>query len=120
MKRAVWVLLIAVLLFVAIAFGYRWQWLSEARAQCSAAEPLIAVRASEEQIVRSIGKPSGAALSRGDWGEIHREFAGPKEADIQERLPQGGSVLVYSKSNSIMFVYLDADGKARDVRCFLQ
>ena len=119
MKKAAWALLIAVLALLAIALGYRHQWQREARAQCNAVQPLVAATATKEQIERSIGTPT-VAYGREDSVEIHRHFGGPKEADIQAKLPEGGRVLVYSKSNSIMFVYIGADGKARDLRCFLQ
>lgn len=119
MKKAACGFLITVLLLLVIALSYRHQWNREARAQCDAAQPLVAATATREQVERSIGAPT-VAYGREDLTEIHRHFAGPKEADIQAKLPEGGRVLVYSKSNSIMFVYLTSDGKACDMRCFLQ
>jgi hypothetical protein len=101
----------------------RSKWLRERDAQCASARALIAAATQKDRVIDTLGKPS-TEYGRTDWSEIERHFAGTRQddklADIRERLHHQGRLLVYSRSNSIMFLYLNSQGRASHASCFLQ
>jgi hypothetical protein len=123
MKRAA----IAVAVLIATAAGLviweRSKWTQDRDVQCVAARPLIGAAGPRQQVIDVLGKPS-IEYGRADWPEIVKQFGsaqkGDKLRDINERLSDHGRLLVYSRSNSIMFLYLDAGGRTSHASCFLQ
>jgi hypothetical protein len=117
-------ILIAVLIVAAAGFVV-WQrksWTQDRDAQCAAARPLTAAMASRSQVIGTLGEPS-SEYGRADWAALEKHFGRsqePKLADIRERLPEGGRLLVYSRSHSIMFLYMDGSERALHATCFLQ
>ncbi len=83
--------------------------------------PFVRVNAQKQDVVQKLGKPS-VEYGRADWPTIEKEFGTVEEKarDIDQWLREEGRLLVYSRSNSIMFVYFDKESKASHVSCFLQ
>ena len=104
-----------------IIFWERSQWTRDRDAQCEAVQPLVAAHAQKNDLFKAIGAPTSEE-GLADWSRIEKAFGGnnSKIADIKQHLREGGRLLIYSRSNSIMFVYLDSDGRAVHASCFLQ
>ena len=107
------------LMGVAMLEGARWR--REANAQCQDAKPLVAAHAGLSEL-RRIGRGPSTESSFEESGNLVRQFGAEsdKAGSIGRNLRQGQRVLVYSESNSVMLVYLDAEGKAFRAECFLQ
>jgi hypothetical protein len=113
--------------FIATAVGFviweRSRWTKERGAQCASAQPLISASAPKQRVFEVLGRAS-LEYGRADWAEIEKHFGsaqqGEKVNDISSRLHDRGRLLVYSRSNSIMFLYLDPAGRASHASCFLQ
>jgi hypothetical protein len=84
---------------------------------------LITGAATKPQVVDALGDAS-VEYTRADWTEIEKHFGATqnseKASDISRWLHERGRLLVYSRSNSIMFLYLSPDGRASHASCFLQ
>jgi hypothetical protein len=76
-----------------------------------------------EEVVGRLGAPS---VEDGfeDLPELEKQFGSAqtteKTRDLRQQLQQQERVMIYSRSNSIMFLYLDAKGRASHASCFLQ
>ena len=123
MKRALIALASLTATAAAIVIWERSKWTHERDAQCASASSLIAAGAPRHQIIEVLGNAS-VEYRRSEWPEIERHFGGAPETeklrDIRHRLDDRGRLLVYSRSNSIMFLYLNAEGRALHASCFLQ
>jgi hypothetical protein len=108
----------------AMAIWQRSAWIKEMETQCESATPLVSAGTVRNDLIRKLGNPS-VEYGYADWPVIERNFGSQdaesaKTSDIRRWLQERGRLMVYSRSNSIMFLYLDADGKASHVSCFLQ
>jgi len=117
------VVICSAVIITAVVSMIAWErstWTRERDAQCKAVEPLVTARATRQQILDAIGQAAEFELT--DWSRIEEQFGGTatKMTDIKQRLRERGRLMVYSQSNSIMFIYLDSDGRALHASCFLQ
>jgi hypothetical protein len=96
-------------------------WVREMEAQCKSMQPLLARGAGRDEVVGSIGAPS-SDNGAGDLAWLTEQFEStrPKLASIERNVHGSTRVLIYSRSNSIMFVYVDGTAKAVGAECFLQ
>ena len=107
-----------------VLLGYmvfeRQRWLREARTQCAAAEPLVGRRAARADVILALGP--AREYQAADLAELLEEFArtSPKGEDLASDLSTGSTLLLYSGSNSLMFLYLDDQHRASLAHCFLQ
>ena len=118
------VLLVSIVLLTgvaAVAVRERWRWLGEPDAQCEAARPLVQERASRDAILHGIEGLSGEYGSA-DARWLITQFGerSDKGRDIASNLTGSNRLLLYSRSNSVMFVYLDDHSRAIRAQCFLQ
>ena len=111
MKRAAIAGAVLLAITILLVTWERSKWIQQRNAQCDSAAPLIRDTASRQQITDALGKPS-SEYGREDWPDIERHFStaqqGDKLRDISQRLHDRGRLLVYSRSNSIMFLYANA------------
>jgi hypothetical protein len=118
------VLLVSIVLLTAIAaFGVheRRRWLRDADALCEAAAPLVQNRAPREAILYTIGSPSGEYGSAKVTSLIDKfGVSSEKGRDLASNLKAQSRLLLYSRSNSVMFVYVDGQSHAVRAQCFLQ
>jgi|ERR671922_1349987 hypothetical protein len=124
MKRVLMFAVGLMILGIAAVAWERSRWLREMREQCDAAQPLLSVSANRDDVIRKLGSPSVEYTHR-DWSTIERNFGNrdgstDKIRDIREKLRDDGRMMVYSRSNSIMFMYFDNNGQVGSVSCFLQ
>jgi len=110
-----------VVLFIGVALWYRHAWLQEMHAQCASATPFVDRHAEREQVIGTLGEPS-SEHSASDLAWLTRAFGegSPKTAALQANLRGATALLLYSRSNSVMFVYLDGEKRAIKAECFLQ
>ena len=98
-------------------------WTRDRDTQCEAAQPLIAAGVHKQRVLDTIGQAS-VEYALTDWPEIEKHFGSDpnraKMTDIKHRLHERGRLMVYSRSNSIMFVYMSSDGRALHASCFFQ
>ena len=84
---------------------------------------MITGAATKPLIVDALGDAS-VEYTRADWADIEKHFGATqnseKARDISRRLHERGRLLVYSRSNSLMFLYVGQDGRASHASCFLQ
>jgi hypothetical protein len=108
--------------FAAVAALIAWErskWVHERDAQCASASPLVTKRAMKQDVLIALG-PATSEYGFADRSKIAKQFAPQQAADIQQRLNERDRLMVYSQSNSMMFVYLDQDDRAVHASCFLQ
>jgi hypothetical protein len=120
-SKAILVLSGIVLLGAGIVAWERQTWLQDMSKQCASAQPLVQRRASREQVLQAIGRPS-SEHSVSDLPPLLRRFDStpPKRENLEQNLRGSNTLLLYSESNSMMFVYLDGQAQAIQAACFLQ
>lgn len=101
-------------------FVERSRWVREMNAQCNAARPLVSRQATKDEVLRELGQT--VERTKSELPALERVFAGtpPKLASIRQGLQGSGTVLIYSRSSSIMLVFLDPSARAVKAECFLQ
>jgi hypothetical protein len=113
---------IALVGMAAFAGWEAWRWRRERDAQCAAVQPLIASRArlGDLRTLRP-GRPPGEYSAEGT-AQLIRAFgaSSDKGESIRRNIRDGGRVLVFSESNSVMLVYMDHESTAVRAECFLQ
>lgn len=116
--------LAGILLTAAFAVAY-WEasrWRREREAQCAAARPLVQAQRGRDAFLNLRDRPP-SQHSAVDAGQLARAFEGSsdkKVENIRQHLRGPNTVLVFSESRSVMFVYFDERGKAFRADCFLQ
>ena len=116
--------LAGIVLTISFAVAY-WQAASSRRvreAQCAAARPLVAEGKGRDAFQRLRERPPSEYSAR-DAEQLARTVAGGSDhtaRNIREHLRGRNSVLVFSESDSIMFVYFDERGRAFRADCFLR
>ena len=105
----------------AVGVYERESWLRQVRAQCQAAAPLVQQHAPRQTILNVLGAEAGEYdPAQAAWLIAQFGASSPKGRDLAASLTGSSRVLVYSQSNSVMFVYLDAQLRATRAQCFLQ
>jgi hypothetical protein len=97
------------------------RWRRERDAQCNSAMPLVQSHARLSELRALRERPPSEYRSE-DATHLLRIFSesSDKGLSILTHLRDGNGVLVFSESNSIMFIYTDGEGKAFRAECFLQ
>ena len=110
-----------VVLLIGVALWYRHGWLQEMHGQCASAAPSVDRHAQREQVIGALGEPS-SEHDASDLTGLSHAFGetSPKAAALRMNLRGATTLLLYSRSNSVMFVYLDGAGSATKAECFLQ
>jgi hypothetical protein len=107
----------------ALIMWERSGWIADMNAQCASAMPLVRNSAARDDVARTLGGQYIEYASE-DLPKLQKQFGsaqnGEKIADITRWLEHDGHLWVYSKSRSIMFLYLSSAGTATHVSCFLQ
>jgi hypothetical protein len=98
----------------------RSRWIREKDALCAGAKPLVDRRAPKDDVFRLLGQTDEHRASELASLEAAFDRASPKAESLRHQLQGSDTVLVYSQSNSIMFVFLDRGVTARSAECFLQ
>ena len=113
--------LAGLLVLVGVAAWHRQEWRQEMHAQCAAASPLVNRHAQREDVIDILGRPSSehAASELADLAHAFGEDS-PKAAALRANLRGSNTLLLYSRSNSVMFVYLGGDKRTIGAECFLQ
>ena len=103
-----------------LSLAERSRWIRERDALCASAKPLVDRRAPKDDVFRLLGQTNEYRASELESLESAFERGSPKANRLRSQLQGADSVLVYSQSNSVMFVFLDRGASARSAECFLQ
>ena len=121
----VWAIAIAAVtvVLVLVVYSERGKWESARQALCKTAEPAVKDRATRQQVLERVG-PATVEYTSGDLAALEQDF-GPaaqtdKVRDANAWLAKGGRVLVYSRNDAVMFIYVNAEDRAQEAKCYLQ
>jgi len=103
-----------------VSLAERSQWIRERDALCASAKPLVEHRAPKDDVFRRLGQTDEYGAP--ELGPLERAFGSgsPKAKTLRSHVHDPDTVLVYSQSNSIMFVFMERGVSARSAECFLQ